>query len=160
MMKKYISYQGMKELKQELNYLIEKERPEVIKQIANARDFGDLSENAEYHAAKERQLFIEKRILELQQKTVTLEVFNQEKIGNKDEVRFGAVIELQDKKRGRIAKYKVVGEDEAGKNGKIKLISTKSPIGKSLLGKKRGELVKVQAPIGQIEYEIKSIEYE
>ncbi|RLC49041.1 MAG: transcription elongation factor GreA [Candidatus Cloacimonadota bacterium] len=159
MKKQYISAKGMKDLKQELNYLMENERPEIIKQIATAREFGDLSENAEYNAAKERQLFIERRIWELQQKIATLEVISQDKISNKDEVRFGAIIELHDKRKGQIVQYKIAGEDETGRNESIRLISTKSPIGRSLLGKKVGEVVKVHAPIGIIEYEIKKIEY-
>ncbi|MEA2104248.1 MAG: transcription elongation factor GreA [Candidatus Cloacimonadota bacterium] len=156
--KVYISPEGLKKLKQKLKRMIEVERPAVIMDIATAREQGDLSENAEYTAAKEHQKFLEGEIAKLQMKFAALRVVNMDEI-NKNEVRFGAKLELFDLKRDVIVNYKIVGEDETGKEGNMRKISCKAPISKALLGKKMGDEVEVKAPVGILKYKIKSIKY-
>lgn len=154
----YISKQGLEKLKSKLQHLIQDERPDVIEQIAIARQFGDLSENAEYHAAKERQRFIEAEISKIQHKVSILKIINPDMV-NKNEVRFGAIVELLNLNKNKYVIYKVVGEDETGKENNIRKISCNSPIAKALLGKKVGEEVKVKAPASIIKYKIISIKY-
>ncbi|MCK4357804.1 MAG: transcription elongation factor GreA [Candidatus Cloacimonetes bacterium] len=154
----YISKQGLEKLKSKLQHLIQEERPDVIEQIAIARQFGDLSENAEYHAAKERQRFIEAEISKIQHKVSILKIIYPDMV-NKNEVRFGAIVELFDLNKNKYVIYKVVGEDETGKENNIRKISCNSPIAKALLGKKVGEEVKVKAPASIIKYKIISIKY-
>ena len=169
MAQEYISKQGLERLKSKLQHLIQDERPAIIEQIAIARQFGDLSENAEYHAAKERQRFIEAEISKLQYKVLTLKIINPDMV-NKNEVRFGAIVELFDLNKNKYVIYKVVGEDETGKENNIspvrdkslngvRKISCNSPIAKALLGKKVNEEVNAKAPVGIIKYKIISIKY-
>jgi transcription elongation factor GreA len=169
MAQEYISREGLERLKIRLQNLIQNERPAIIEQIIKAREFGDLSENAEYHAAKQEQRFIEMKITKLQQKIATLNIINSDKI-NKNEVRFGAKVELYDLNRKISVTYKIVGEDETGKvknvspvrnkslNG-VRKISCNSPIARALLGKKVSEEVMVKVPAGIIKYKIKNIKY-
>ncbi|MBN2017028.1 MAG: transcription elongation factor GreA [Candidatus Cloacimonetes bacterium] len=159
MAREYISKAGLEKLRQRLEYLIQEERPAIIEEIGKARQFGDLSENAEYHAAKEKQRFIEAEISKLQAKIASLKVINTDDI-DKNSIRFGATVELQDLKRNKVLRYKIVGEDETGKMGNVRMISFKSPIAKALLGKDVGEIVKVSAPVGILEYKINNITYE
>jgi len=169
MAQEYITKQGFEKLKLRLYHLIQNERPNIIKQIAIARQFGDLSENAEYHAAKEKQRFIEREIAKLQQKIATLRIINSDKI-NKNEIRFGAEVELINLSKNTNVRYKIVGEDETGKGKSIssvrdksltgiRKISCNSPIARALLGKKVSEEVTVKVPAGIIRYKIKNIKY-
>lgn len=158
MAQEYISKQGLEKLKTKLQHLIQDERPAIIEQIAIARQFGDLSENAEYHAAKERQRFIEAEISKIQHKVSTLKIINPDMV-NKNEVRFGAIVELLNLNKNKYVIYKVVGEDETGKENNIRKISCNSPIAKALLGKKVNEEVSAKAPVGIIKYKIISIKY-
>lgn len=147
------SYEALQE---ELKRLIREERPKVIQDIAEARSHGDLSENAEYDAAKNRQGFIEGRILELQGKLARAHVVDLTGL-KPDKVVFGATITLYDTTTEEEITYKIVGEDEADiKQGKI---SCTSPVGKALIGHKLDDSVKVTVPSGTKEYEIIDIKY-
>ena len=158
MAQEYISKEGLENLRKRLEHLIQEERPAIIEEISRARQFGDLSENAEYHAAKEKQRFIEAEISKLQAKIASLKVINTDDI-DKNSIRFGAVVELIDIRRDKILNYKIVGE-ETGKTKNMRMISFKSPIAQALLGRNIGETVKVKAPVGILEYKIKNITYE
>ncbi len=159
MAQEYISKEGLQNLQKKLEHLINEERPAVIEDISRARQFGDLSENAEYHAAKEKQRFIEAEISKLQAKLATLKVIDTDQI-DKNAIRFGATVELLDLRRNKVLRYKIVGEDETAKTKNLRMISFKSPIAQALLGKKSGETVKVNAPAGILEYKIQKISYE
>src|ERR1700748_3181371 len=136
---------GLVTLEDELRTLKQVERPAVIRAIAEAREHGDLSENAEYHAARERQSFIEGRVLELEDKIARAEVIDVKKL-NGNSVKFGATVVLADEETDEETKYQVVGEDEADiKQG---LLSVTSPLGKALIGKALGESVEVTTPRG------------
>jgi len=148
------SYEALQE---ELKRLIREERPRVINDIAEARGHGDLSENAEYDAAKHRQGFIEGRILELQDKLARAYVVDLSKL-KPDKVVFGSTVTLYDTATEEETTYKIVGEDEADiKCGKI---SCNSPVGKALIGHKLDDSVRVKVPSGVKEYEIIDIKYE
>jgi len=132
------------------------ERPAVIAAIAEARQHGDLSENAEYHAAKERQSFIEGRLLEIEDKIARDQIIDVSKLSGK-QVKFGATVNLVDEDSGDKAKYKIVGEDESDvKGGKI---SITSPIARALIGKEEGDVIEVMAPGGPKSYEIVKVKY-
>ncbi|MDI1472777.1 MAG: transcription elongation factor GreA [Thermodesulfovibrio sp.] len=149
--------EGYEKLKEELDRLIKIERPAVIKAIAEARAHGDLSENAEYHAAREKQSFIEGRIQELQAKLARAQVIDPAKI-NHDKVAFGAKVKVLDLDTEEEKEFHLVGPDEADvKNGKI---SITSPVGKALIGKEVGEQVTIKAPAKTFNYEIISISFE
>ena len=147
---------GFKALEDEQKKLKYKDRPDVIKAIAEAREHGDLSENAEYHAAKELQSFIERRITELEDKIRRSDVIDVSNIKN-DKIVFGATIELFDKKSEKELTYQIVGIDEA--NVEKGLISINSPVARALMGKKIGDSVNVKTPGGEMSYEILKIEY-
>ncbi len=148
------SYEALQE---ELKRLIREERPRVIQDIAEARGHGDLSENAEYDAAKHPQGFIEGRILELQDKLARAYVVDLSKL-KPDKVVFGSTVTLYDTVTEEETTYKIVGEDEADiKYGKI---SCNSPVGKALIGHKLDDSVRVKVPSGVKEYEIIDIKYE
>jgi len=147
---------GFKTLEDEQKKLKYKDRPDVIKAIAEAREHGDLSENAEYHAAKELQSFIERRITELEDKIRRSDVIDVSNIKN-DKIVFGATIELFDKKSEKELTYQIVGIDEA--NVEKGLISINSPVARALMGKKIGDSVNVKTPGGEMSYEILKIEY-
>lgn len=143
-------------LQEELKRLIKEERPKVIQDIAEARSHGDLSENAEYDAAKNRQGFIEGRIMELQGKLARAQVVDLKGM-TPDKVVFGATVTLFDTATEEETTYKIVGEDEADvKQGKI---SCTSPVGKALIGHRLDDTVKVQVPAGTKEYEVIDIQY-
>jgi len=147
---------GFKTLEDEQKKLKYKDRPDVIKAIAEAREHGDLSENAEYHAAKELQSFIERRITELEDKIRRSDVIDVSNIKN-DRIVFGATIELFDENSGKELNYQIVGIDEA--NVEKGLISINSPVARALMGKKIGDSVNVKTPGGEMSYEILKIQY-
>ncbi|PPR30619.1 MAG: Transcription elongation factor GreA [Alphaproteobacteria bacterium MarineAlpha9_Bin2] len=148
-----LSYRSLEEEQKKLK---QKDRPEVIKAIAEAREHGDLSENAEYHAAKELQSFIEGRITELEDKIRRADVIDVSSIKN-NIIVFGATIKLIDEKNKKELDYKIVGVDEA--NVEKGLISINSPVARALMGKKTGDSVNVKTPGGTASYEILKIEY-
>lgn len=146
--------QGLEKLQAELKQLKTVERPEIIKAISEAREHGDLSENAEYHSARERQSFIEGRILELEDVTSRAEVINTAKLGG-DTVTFGTVIEVADEDTDEEQTFTIVGPYEADISKGY--ISTSSPIARAMIGKKVGDSVEVATPRGSKSYEILSI---
>tara|TARA_B100000686_G_scaffold260766_1_gene273585 strand:- start:90 stop:563 length:474 start_codon:yes stop_codon:yes gene_type:complete len=143
-------------LEEELKTLKSEDRPNVIKAIAEAREHGDLSENAEYHAAKEQQSFIEGRILEIEDKLRRAEVIDPSLIKS-DKIIFGATIDLFDENSNSETTFKIVGVDET--NVEKGLISVSSPVARSLMGKSVGEVAEVNTPGGKTVYEILKIEY-
>ena len=143
-------------LEEELKILKSEDRPNVIKAIAEAREHGDLSENAEYHAAKEQQSFIEGRILEIEDKLRRAEVINPSLIKS-DKIIFGATINLFDENSNSEITFKIVGVDET--NVEKGLISVSSPVARSLMGKSVGDIAEVNTPGGKTVYEILKIEY-
>lgn len=147
---------GYQRLEEELKNLKSNERPAIIKAIAEAREHGDLSENAEYHAARERQSFIEGRILELEDKVGRAEVIDVAKLDGKD-VKFGATVTLVDEDTDEEARYQIVGEDEA--DIKAGLLSITSPLARALIGKTVGDSVEVTTPKGSKSYEIIKVLY-
>jgi transcription elongation factor GreA len=148
--------EGFAALDAELKRLKTEERPAIIQAIAEARQHGDLSENAEYHAAKERQAFIEGRVLELEDKIARSQVIDVTKLSGK-QVKFGATVQLQDEDSGEKRKYKIVGEDEADvRAGKV---SITSPVARALIGKEKGDVVEVAAPGGVKAFEILKVEW-
>ena len=147
---------GLVRLKQELKRLKAVERPKIVKEIAEARSHGDLSENAEYHAAKEKQSHIEGRITQVEHWIATAEVIDVSRLSG-DRVVFGATVHLTDSQSGDEVLYRIVGELEADlKQGRI---SVTSPIARALIGKSEGDVVRVRAPGGEREYEIGSVEF-
>ncbi len=149
--------EGFEKLKEELEYLLKVERPKNIKDIEEARAHGDLSENAEYHAAKERQSFIEGRIRELQAKIAMAQIIDPSKM-NGNKVTFGARVKVYDLNSDEEKEFLLVGPDEAdASSGKI---SVTSPVGKGLIGKEVGDTVVIKAPAKTIEYEIVEINFE
>lgn len=148
--------EGHAALQAELKTLKSVERPNIIAAIAEARAHGDLSENAEYHAAKEKQSFIEGRISEIDDKLARADVIDVSKLSG-GKIRFGATVTLIDVDTEEEQTYKIVGEDEANvKNGKI---SITSPIARALIGKEEGDEAEVSAPSGARAYEIAKVEY-
>jgi len=147
---------GYERLEAELKHLKSVERSAVIKAIASAREHGDLSENAEYHAAKERQGFIESRVLELEDKLRRAEVIDVSKLSGK-QIKFGATITLADEDTDEELTYQIVGADEA--DIKAGLLSITSPLARTLIGKSAGESVEVTTPGGSKSYEIVSVVY-
>ncbi|MDD4887452.1 MAG: transcription elongation factor GreA [Thiomonas sp.] len=148
---------GAEQIKQELQRLKSIERPAVIQAIADARAQGDLSENAEYDAAREKQGFIEGRIADLEGKLGTAQIIDPAELHADGRVVFGATVELTDESSGDEITYQIVGDDEADlKQG---LISVNSPIARALIGKEAGEVAKVAAPGGVRHYEILAVHY-
>jgi transcription elongation factor GreA len=153
-----ITARGAERLKAELQRLRSVDRPAVIQAIKEAREKGDLSENAEYDAARERQGFIEGRIKELEGKLSSLQIIDPKTVDAAGRVVFGATVELEDELSGETVKYQIVGDDE----GDIKagLISVSSPIARALIGKSEGDAAEVLAPAGKRIYSIVSVAYE
>ena len=150
-----MTLRGAESLRAELNRLKSEARPAIIKAIAEARGHGDLSENAEYHAAREQQGFIEGRIKEIEHKLASAEVIDPTQLPQNGKVVFGASVELEDQADGARVVYQVVGEDEADiRAGRI---SVTSPIARALVGKSEGEVVDVAAPGGTRSYEIVAV---
>ena len=148
---------GAEKLRTELHRLKTAERPSVISAIAEARSHGDLSENAEYDAAKERQGFIEGRIKEVESKLANAQIIDPKLLDADGRCVFGATVDLEDLKSGDKVTYQIVGEDEADlKQG---MISVSSPIARALIGKYAGDIAEVQAPGGVREYELLDVRY-
>ena len=151
-MKHPMTLRGAEALRAELKRLKSEARPSIVKAIAEARGHGDLSENAEYHAAREQQGFIEGRIREIEHKLANAQVIDPARVPNTGKVVFGAQVELEDQADGVRVVYQVVGEDEADiRAGRI---SVTSPMARALVGKSGGELVEVATPGGTRSYEI------
>ena len=148
---------GAEKLKQELHTLKTVDRPWVINAIAEARAQGDLSENAEYDAAKDRQGFIEGRIQEIESKLSMSQIIDPSTLDAGGRVVFGATVELEDESSGESVTYQIVGEDEA--DLKLGLINISSPIARSLIGKEEGDVASVEAPGGVKKYEIIKVSY-
>ena len=148
MEKEPITINGLEKLKEELVFLKEKKRPEIVAAIAEARSHGDLKENAEYHAAKEQQSHNEGRIQEVEDIIARANVIDVTKISNDGKVIFGSTVYLQNLDTNEKIDYKIVGKDEA--DLKQKLLYFKSPIGKGLIGKNKGDLVEVNTPAGVV----------
>ena len=152
-----LTKRGAELLKEELHRLKTVERPAVIQAIAEARAQGDLSENAEYDAAKDKQGFIEGRILELEGKLATAQVIDPTQLDADGRVVFGATVDLEDEDSGARVTYQIVGDDEADlKQGRI---SISSPIARALIGKEAGDVAEVQAPGGVRSYEVVEVRY-
>ena len=150
-----MTLRGAEALRVELKRLKSEDRPNVIKAIAEARSHGDLSENAEYHAAREQQGFIEGRIKEIENKLASAEVIDPARLSLTGKVVFGAVVELEDQADGTRVVYQIVGEDEADiRQGRI---SVSSPIARALVGKEEADVVDVTAPGGTRSYEIVAV---
>jgi transcription elongation factor GreA len=156
MQKNPITPEGATRLREELNHLKSSERPAVIQAIAVAREHGDLSENAEYHAARERQSFIEGRIKEIEDKLARAEVIDPSKLAG-DKVAFGATVKLSNTETGEEVSYRILGADESDlAKGSI---SVTSPLARSLIGKQVGDEVKVRMPGGERTYEVLDITF-
>ena len=148
---------GAEKLRAELHELKTVRRPAIITAIAEARSHGDLAENAEYHAAKERQSFIEGRIAEIESKLANAQIINPALLDAAGRAAFGATVELEDVSSREVVTYQIVGEDEA--DIKLGKISISSPIARALIGKYSGDIAEVQAPGGVREYEILDVKY-
>ena len=156
-MRRPITRQGYEQLREELGRLKKTERPKTIQDIAEARSHGDLSENAEYHAAKERQSFVEGRIQELGDKLANSEIIDSNEL-TQEKVVFGTTVSLKDRNTKEIKKYTLVGQDESDlKSGKI---SVASPVGKALIGHRVGDKLIITTPAKKLNYEILNISIE
>ena len=155
--KEPITIEGLEKLKNELIFLKEKKRPEIVSAIAEARSHGDLKENAEYHAAKEQQSHNEGRIEEINDIIARANVIDITKITNEGKVIFGSTVYLTNLDNGEKINYKIVGKDEA--DLKKKLIYFQSPIGKGLIGKNKNDLIEISTPAGTKNFEIKDVKY-
>jgi transcription elongation factor GreA len=152
-----MTQQGADALREELQHRKSVLRPEITQAIAEAREHGDLKENAEYHAAREQQGFNEGRIKEIESKLADAQVIDISKITPSGKVIFGATVTLIEAAGGSEITYKIVGEDEADlKAGKISIMS---PIARAIIGKSEGDEVVVQTPSGELEYEVASVEH-
>jgi transcription elongation factor GreA len=152
-----LTVKGAEKIKEELQRLKTVDRPRVVAAIAEAREHGDLKENAEYHAAREQQGFIEGRIQDLEAKLSNAQIIDVTKIDNEGKVIFGSTVVIADVDSGDEKTYQIVGEDEAEiKAGKI---SVGSPIARALIGKEEGDIVVVSTPGGEVEYEIVEVQY-
>ncbi|MBO5657841.1 MAG: transcription elongation factor GreA [Duodenibacillus sp.] len=152
-----ITAAGAEKLRRELEELKRVKRPMVVQAIAEARDKGDLSENAEYDAAKEMQSHVEGRIAELEGKIPALQIIDPKTLQAGDRIVFGATVELEDEDSGEVKTYQIVGDDEA--DIKASRISISSPLARSLIGKFEGDEVTCPAPKGLIHYAILSVKY-
>lgn len=152
-----ITRRGAEKLKAELEQLKRVDRPAVIQAIAEARAQGDLSENAEYDAAKDRQGFIEGRIQEIEGKLSAAQVIDPSSVDAGGRVVFGATVDLEEEDSGEKVRYQIVGEDEA--DLKLGLINVSSPIARALIGKEEGDVAEVQAPGGVKRYEVVAVQY-
>ena len=155
--KEPITINGLEKIKDELVYLKEKKRPEIVAAISEARSHGDLKENAEYHAAKEQQSHNEGRIQEVEDLIARANVIDVTKINNDGKVIFGSTVYLQNLDTNEKIEYKLVGKDEADLIKK--LIFFKSPIGKGLIGKNKNDLVEISTPAGVKNFEIIEVKY-
>ncbi|BFM08654.1 transcription elongation factor GreA [Halioxenophilus aromaticivorans] len=157
MIKVPMTKEGAAALEQELEHLKKVERPKIIAAIAEAREHGDLKENAEYHAAREQQSFCEGRIQEIEGKLSNAQVIDVTKMPAGEKVIFGATVDILNIETEEVLTYKIVGDDEADvKNNKI---SISSPIARGLIGKEVGDVAMVRTPGGDVEYEIDAVRY-
>tara|TARA_E500000178_G_scaffold313842_2_gene331648 strand:- start:72467 stop:72943 length:477 start_codon:yes stop_codon:yes gene_type:complete len=157
MKKNPMTVTGEKSLREELDRLKKVQRPAIINAIASAREHGDLKENAEYHAAREQQSFVEGRIQDIESKLSNAQVIDITKIVPSERVIFGCSVTITDLKTEKTANYQIVGDDEAEvTQGKI---SYKSPIARALIGRVCGDCVVVKVPAGDVEYEIEIVDY-
>ncbi|MGL9769374.1 MAG: transcription elongation factor GreA [Sodalis sp. (in: enterobacteria)] len=152
-----MTLRGAEKLRKELEYLKSIRRPEIIRSIAEAREHGDLKENAEYHAAREEQGFCEGRIQEIEGKLSNAQVIDVTKISPSARVIFGATVSVENLDRKEKQTYRIVGDDEA--DFKQNQISINSPIARVLVGKEEGDIVLIKTPGGEVEYEILKVEY-
>ena len=152
-----LTVKGAEKLRAELQELKGVQRPAIITAIAEARSHGDLSENAEYHAAKERQSFVEGRIAELESKLSNAQIIDPALLDADGRCVFGSTVDLEDTESGEAVTYQIVGEDEA--DIKVGKISISSPVARALIGKTVGDVAEVQAPGGVREYEILDVRY-
>jgi len=148
---------GFTALDEELKLLKSVERPAVIRAIAEAREHGDLSENAEYHAAREKQSFIEGRIKELESKLAAAQIIDPSMLDAGGRIVFGSTVDLEDEDSGAKVTYQIVGDDEA--DLKLGLISISSPVARALIGKKSGDVAEVRAPGGIRHWEVVGVRY-
>ena len=155
--KEPITVEGLKKLKDELIFLKEKKRPEIVSAIAEARSHGDLNENAEYHAAKEQQSLNEGRIEQINDIIARANVIDVTKMSNDGKIIFGSTVYLENLDTGEKIEYKIVGRDEA--DLKKKLIYFQSPVRKGLIGKNKSDLVEIKTPSGTKNFEIKDVKY-
>ena len=155
--KEPITVEGLKKLSEELVFLKEKKRPEIVAAIAEARSHGDLKENAEYHAAKEQQSHNEGRIQQIEDLIARANIIDVTKLNNDGKVIFGSTVYLQNLDTDEKIDYKLVGKDEADLQNK--LLYFQSPIGKGLIGKKKNELVEIKTPAGTKNFEIVDVKY-
>ena len=153
-----LTVRGAEKLREELNELKTIKRPRVIAAIAEAREHGDLKENAEYHAAREQQSFIEGRIKDIEAKLSNAQIIDVKTLNANGKVVFGATVDVEDLDKEEELTYQIVGEDEA--DAKKGLISVTSPLARSLIGKEEGDVAVLDAPGGQRELEILEIRYE
>ena len=157
MEKEPITLNGLQNLKNELEDLKNVQRPKIVEAIAEARSHGDLKENAEYHAAKEQQALIESRVIAINDLIARANVIDVTKIDNNGKVIFGSTVKVQDLDNNKDITYRLVGQDEA--DIKKNLIFFKSPIGKTLIGKDKGEMVTVNTPSGEKNFKILDVQY-
>ena len=158
MSKTPLTKRGASKLREELDRLKGQERPRVIRAIAEAREHGDLKENAEYHAAREQQSFIEGRIADIESKLSHAQIIDVTQLPANGRVVFGTTVLLADEESGQETTYQIVGEDEADiKQG---LLSVNSPMARALIGKEEGDVVHVRTPAGGKDYEIVEVRYE
>lgn len=152
-----MTVQGAEKLREELNRLKKEERPRIVAAIAEAREHGDLKENAEYHAAREEQGFVEGRIMEIEGKLSNAQIIDIAKIDNTGKVLFGVTVDLYDVDKDEEKTYQIVGDDESDiKQGKL---SVNSPIARGLIGKMEGDEVSVDVPGGTVVYEIVKVKH-
>ncbi len=152
-----ITVRGAKQLREELQTLKNELRPKIINAIAEARAHGDLRENAEYHAAKEQQAFVEGRIAQIESRLSNAQIIDTSKLSASGRVVFGATVELTVLETSEEVRYQIVGEMEA--DVESGLVSISSPVARALIGKEEGEVVVVMTPAGEVEYEILSVHY-
>ena len=157
MEKEPITLNGLNKLKEELIFLKEKKRPQIVAAISEARSHGDLKENAEYHAAKEEQSHNEGRITEINDIIARANVIDVTKMSNEGKVIFGSTVDLKNLDTGEKITYKIVGKDE--EDLQKKLIFFQSPIGRGLIGKNKNDLVEIKTPAGVKNFEIKDVKY-
>jgi transcription elongation factor GreA len=152
-----MTLQGQQQLTEELKHLKSVARPRIVAAIAQAREHGDLKENAEYHAAKEQQAFAEGRIAEIEAKLSLAQVIDLAKLPQTGKIVFGTTVDICDAETGETKTYQLVGDDEANiEKGKI---SFKAPIARALIGKQAGDVIEFKAPAGLMEYEIMAVRY-
>ena len=157
MQKEPLTISGLKKLKSELDNLKNIQRPKIVAAIAEARSHGDLKENAEYHAAKEQQSQMESRVIAINDLIARANVIDVTKIDNDGKVIFGSTVKVEDLESNKKISYKLVGQDEA--DIKKNLIFFKSPIGKALIGKDKGDMLSVNTPSGEKNFEILGVDY-